>query len=49
MVVADSSKIGHVAFADRPVDRVDQLITDRAANVQALRALREAGVAVDAV
>ena len=50
MVVADSSKIGHVAFARIcPVDRVHQLITDRGANVRALRALRDAGVVVDAV
>ena len=35
VVVADSSKIGHVAFARIcPVERVDELITDRAANVR---------------
>jgi DeoR family transcriptional regulator of aga operon len=50
VVVADSSKIGHVAFARIcPVERVHQLITDRGANVRALRALRDAGVVVDAV
>jgi DeoR family transcriptional regulator of aga operon len=50
IVVADSSKIGNVAFARIcPVERIDGLITDRGANVRALRALREAGVAVETV
>lgn len=50
IVVADSSKIGNVAFARIcPVSRIDQLITDRGANVRAIRALREAGVAVETV
>jgi len=50
VVVADSSKIGGVAFARIcPVTRVDTLITDRAANVRSLRALRDAGVTVETV
>jgi len=50
IVVADASKIGAVAFARIcPVDRIDELITDRGANVRALRSLREAGVKVETV
>ncbi len=50
IVVADSSKIGNVAFAMIcSVDRIDGLITDRGANVRALRALRDAGVSVETV
>lgn len=50
IVVADSSKIGRAAFAQIcPIDRVDELITDREANVRALHALREAGLAIQAV
>lgn len=50
VVVADSSKIGGVAFARIcPVSRIDTLITDRSANVRSLRALREAGVTVETV
>ncbi|MDP9185554.1 MAG: DeoR/GlpR family DNA-binding transcription regulator [Actinomycetota bacterium] len=50
IVVADSSKIGSVAFAQIcPVERIDVLITDRGANVRALRALRDAGVTVETV
>jgi DeoR family transcriptional regulator of aga operon len=50
VVVADSSKIGGVAFARIcPVSRIDALITDRSANVRSLRALREAGVTVETV
>jgi DeoR family transcriptional regulator of aga operon len=50
IVVADSSKIGNVAFAMIcPVDRIDGLITDHGANVRALRALRDAGVPVETV
>jgi DeoR family transcriptional regulator of aga operon len=50
IVVADSTKIGAAAFARIcPIERVDELITDRAANVRALRALREAGPHVTAV
>ena len=43
IVVADASKIGRSAFARIcPIDRVDEVITDRTASVRALRALREA-------
>jgi DeoR family transcriptional regulator of aga operon len=50
VVVADSSKIGLVAFAQIcPIDRVHELITDRGAEAGALRALRDAGVAVETV
>jgi DeoR family transcriptional regulator of aga operon len=50
VVVADSTKIGTAAFVRIcPIERVDELITDRAANVRALRELREAGLTVTAV
>ena len=50
IVVADSSKIGLVAFARIcPVERVDELITDRGADTRALRAIRQAGVSVETV
>jgi DeoR family transcriptional regulator of aga operon len=50
IVAADSSKIGEVAFAQIcPVDRVDELITDRGANVRTLRSLRDAGLRVETV
>jgi DeoR family transcriptional regulator, aga operon transcriptional repressor len=50
VVVADSSKIGLVAFARIcPVERVHELITDRGADARALRAIRAAGVAVETV
>jgi DeoR family transcriptional regulator of aga operon len=50
VVVADSSKIGHAAFARIcDISMVHQLITDRAADARALRALRDAGVAVETV
>jgi DeoR family transcriptional regulator of aga operon len=50
IVVADSSKIGSVAFAQIcPVERIDVLITDRGANVRALRALRDVGVTIETV
>ncbi len=50
VVVADQSKIGRVAFARIcEIGRVHELITDRGANVRTLRALREAGVEVQAV
>jgi DeoR family transcriptional regulator of aga operon len=50
IVVADSSKIGRVAFAQIcDIRLVQQLITDRGANARALRALRDAGVAVETV
>jgi DeoR family transcriptional regulator of aga operon len=50
VVVADSSKIGRAAFARIcDIALVHQLITDRGADKRALRGLREAGVAVEAV
>jgi len=50
VVVADSTKVGTAAFARIcAVERVDELITDPAANVRALHALREAGVEVTVV
>jgi len=50
IVVADSSKIGTVVFAQIcPIERVHELITDRGADPHALRALREAGVRVETV
>jgi DeoR family transcriptional regulator of aga operon len=50
VVVADSSKIGRVAFAQIcPIDRVDELITDASADPARLKGLREAGVDVVAV
>jgi DeoR family transcriptional regulator of aga operon len=50
IVVADGSKIGVAAFARIcPLEAVDELITDRGANVRGLRGLREAGVAVEVV
>lgn len=50
VVVADSTKIGAVAFARIcPVDRVHELITDTEADPRAVTALREAGVAVTTV
>jgi DeoR family transcriptional regulator, aga operon transcriptional repressor len=50
VVVADSSKIGQVAFARIcPVDRVHELITDRSASPHVLQSLRESGVAVETV
>jgi DeoR family transcriptional regulator of aga operon len=50
IVVADSSKIGRTAFARIcPIERVDELITDRGASVRAVHALREAGVAIHTV
>jgi DeoR family transcriptional regulator of aga operon len=50
IVVADSTKVGAAAFARIcTVDRLHELITDRAANVRALHALREAGLTVTAV
>ncbi len=50
IVVADSSKLGRAAFARIcPIESVDALITDRSANVRALRELREAGLSVTAV
>jgi len=50
LVVADSSKLGQVTFAQIcPLERVDVLITDRGAGVRALHEMREAGVEVLAV
>lgn len=50
VVVADGSKIGRVAFAGIcGVDRVDDLITDGAADRRALAAIGEAGVRVTVV
>ena len=50
IVAADSSKIGVRAFARIcPIDRVHELVTDRAADPEALRAIREAGVSVETV
>ena len=47
VVVADSSKLGRVAFAQIcPVLAVDELITDEAAHAETIRELTEAGVAV---
>jgi DeoR family transcriptional regulator of aga operon len=50
VVVADSSKIGKVAFARIcEVAAVSELITDEAADADAVRALTEAGVKVTRV
>lgn len=50
VAVADSSKIGKVAFARIcPVDRVHELITDVDADLSVLAALREAGVRITSV
>ena len=50
VVVADSSKLGLVAFARIcPLDAVDELITDVAADATTVAAIREAGVSVTTV
>jgi DeoR family transcriptional regulator, aga operon transcriptional repressor len=50
VVVADSSKLGLVAFARIcPLDAVDELITDVAADASTVAAIREAGVSVTTV
>jgi DeoR family transcriptional regulator, aga operon transcriptional repressor len=50
VVVADSSKIGSVAFAQIcPIDRVHALITDAGVDGRLAKRLREAGVEVTAV
>jgi DeoR family transcriptional regulator, aga operon transcriptional repressor len=50
VVVTDSSKLGRVAFAQIcPIDRVDELITDDAAQAPAIQELRDAGIAVTVV
>jgi DeoR family transcriptional regulator, aga operon transcriptional repressor len=47
VVVADSSKIGRVAFARIcEIDAVSELITDLPADTEAVRALTESGVHV---
>ncbi len=50
VVVADSSKLGRVAFAQIcPLDLVDELITDDAADPRAVRELMDAGLVVTIV
>lgn len=50
VVVTDSTKVGRVAFARiSSIDRVHELVTDDGAPTIPLRALVEAGVAVDTV
>lgn len=50
VLVADSSKIGKVRFARIcPVADLQELITDRAADPAAVRALTEAGIQVPLV
>jgi DeoR family transcriptional regulator of aga operon len=50
VVVADSSKLGRVAFAQIcPIDAVDELITDDEAGTEMVRELRDAGIAVTVV
>jgi DeoR family transcriptional regulator of aga operon len=50
VVVADSSKIGKVAFARIcEVSEISELITDAAADPEAVRALTDAGVKVTLV
>lgn len=50
VVVADSSKIGKVAFAQIcDVTAVDELVTDEGADADAVRALTEAGILVTRV
>ncbi|HEY8115006.1 MAG TPA: alkaline phosphatase, partial [Actinomycetota bacterium] len=50
VVVADSSKLGRVAFAQIcPPDGIDELITDEGAAQATIRELTEAGVAVTVV
>jgi DeoR family transcriptional regulator of aga operon len=50
VLVTDSSKIGKVAFAQMcEASAVDELITDRAADADAVRALTEAGIRVTLV
>jgi DeoR family transcriptional regulator of aga operon len=50
VVVADSSKFGHVAFARIcELGEVDELITDDGADVDAVAAIRDAGVQVTIV
>jgi DeoR family transcriptional regulator of aga operon len=50
IVVADSSKLGRVAFARIcPLEEVDELITDTAADAATVRGLVDAGIEVTAV
>jgi DeoR family transcriptional regulator, aga operon transcriptional repressor len=50
IVVADSSKVGQVAFARIcGLDRVDELISDVGADPEAVSAIRDAGVEVTLV
>jgi DeoR family transcriptional regulator of aga operon len=50
IAVADSSKIGRVAFARIcSLEAVDELITDQAADPSAVASMREAGVVVTTV
>jgi DeoR family transcriptional regulator of aga operon len=50
VVVADATKLGHVAFASIcPLQAIDELITDDGADAGALRRLRAAGLQVAAV
>jgi DeoR family transcriptional regulator of aga operon len=50
IVVADASKLGHVAFASIcPLAAADELITDTGADGEELARLRAAGLAIDTV
>jgi DeoR family transcriptional regulator, aga operon transcriptional repressor len=50
VAVADSSKLGLVAFARIcPLDAVDELITDTAADPVTIAAIRDAGIMVTTV
>ena len=50
IVVADHTKVGHVSFVQMgQIEQVDMLITDAAADPEAVRKLREIGVAVEVV
>ena len=50
IVVADHTKVGHVSFVQMgSIDLVDMLITDSAADADAVAALQEAGVNVQVV
>ena len=50
VVVADGSKLGHVAFAlIAGLDKIDELLTDAGADASAVERLREAGLRVTLV
>ena len=50
IVVADHTKVGHISFVQMGgIDLVDMLVTDAAADAEAVAALREAGVNVQIV